>query len=195
MLDALHAIYGVMARPTRTFERIRDSGRHYLPYAAFVTATILILNAASGLKVLFTSPGQPMPDALALFTIMSFGALAQTVFLVCAYYAGRRMGGNQDWRKVFAVLMYANAIVLVPAALGMIDTYVGVPEYALIAQVIHIPFGIWYIAVLVVAARAVNTFSMWRSIKLVILASLPVVAMVLAISAFTLMMLLGQIIL
>ena len=189
--DTLRTIGGVMVRPTRTFERIRDFDHYYLPRAACVTATVIILGIVANAESLSgrvgtTTLGVP-PSAY-----MGLGVLIYVCFLTSAYYVGKRMGGNANWRKVFAVLMYTDAVLLAPAMLGVFDVYVGIPHYgfgagAAVGAVVGATFGVWYIIIFVFAMRSVNMFGTWRALKAIILASLPIMALIIAVSVLVVM--------
>ena len=186
MWDTLRTIAGVMVRPTRTFEHIRDFDHYYLPRAACVTATVLILGIVavaedlSGL-VGTTTLGVPLP------AFMGLGVLIEVCFLTLAWYVGKRMGGNANWRKVFAVIMYANAVLLAPTMLDVFDVYVGIPHYEFGADAVDATFVVWHIIILVFAVRSVNMFGTWRALKVIILASLPIVALIIAVIALVVM--------
>ena len=186
MWDTLRTIAYVMVRPTRTFEHIRDFDRYYLPRAACVTATVLILGIVAGAESLSglvgtATLGTPLP------AFMGLGVLIEVCFLTLAWYVGKRMGGNANWRKVFAVIMYANAVLLAPTMLDVFDVYVGIPHYEFGADAVDTTFGVWHIIILVFAVRSVNMFGTWRALKVIILASLPIVALIIAVGALVVM--------
>ena len=203
--DTLRTIGGVMVRPTRTFEHIRDFDHYYLPRAACVTATVLILGSVAGAERLraeitehtsnyityaeslsglagTATLGVPLPAFIGL------GVLVEVCFLTLAWYVGKRMGGNANWRKVFAVLMYTNAALLAPAMLDVFDVYVGIPHYEFGADMaVEATFFIWYVIILVFAMRSVNRFGTWRALKAIILASLPIMALVIVVVVLVVM--------
>ena len=184
--DTLRTIGGVMVRPTRTFEHIRDFDHYYLPRAACVTATVLILGTVAGAESLSglvgtARLGVPLP------ALMGLGVLVEVCFLTLAWYVGKRMGGNANWRKVFAVLMYANAVLLAPVVLDVFDVYVGIPHYEFGAVAVGTTFVVWHIIIIVFAMRSVNMFGTWRALKAIILASLPIAALIVAVTVLVVM--------
>ena len=187
MWDALRTIADVMVLPTRTFEHIRDFDHYYLPRAAYVTATVLILGIVAGAEslsgsVVTATLGVPLP------ALMGLGVLVEVCFLTLAYYVGKRMGGNANWRKVFAVLMYTNAVLLAPTMLDVFDVYVGIPHYEFgVGTAVEVTFFLWHFIILVFAMRSVNMFGTWRALTAIILAALPIVALIIAVTVLVVM--------
>lgn len=202
MWDTLYTIGGVMVRPTRTFEHIRDFDHYYLPRAACVTATVLILGSVTGAERLRAEPPSNYITyaetlsgltgtatlGVSLPAFIGLGVLVEVCFLTLVYYVGKRMGGNANWRKVFAVLMYTNVVLLAPTMLDVFDVYVGIPHYEFgVGAAVEATFFLWYIIILVFAMRSVNMFGTWRALKAIILASLPIMALIIAVAVLVVM--------
>ena len=122
----LGLILQVITKPNTAFEKVRDNNSQYLAqgFALLVISSIL-----SGLAILpfvmmpldeaylefdeakefdNTSPIGDYAVALSIGSSLLTGMVSAFLY----YFIGKKLDGNNDWKKVFAVVFHTNAVVI-----------------------------------------------------------------------------------
>ena len=206
-----NAILGVITSPNATFAKIRDNDENYF------ASSVAIFLVASIVGLLVMVPFVMMPLDVAYYEVFEenqidvdipvgwsdaimfvgvnivIGIISNVLF----YFIGKTLGGNENWRKVFSVLFYADVptipMMLVFSVLvylmwgsltGIDPSYLMAPGsdeeeiFSLIAPVLSyvglmilvtIIFAVWIFIVTIKAVKTVNGFNTAKSFGLIIL--------------------------
>lgn len=166
MISTLKMAAGVLVNPIPTFAAIRDNDQRHFPYALCITAILYGLFVLTNIRDPVTGIiGLGEANSVILLIGGALGTLAHIIFLVAAFLLGKAWGGNQHWRKVFAVILYTGVAMIIPSTVGVIETHTGYdPVVATVSQILGTVFGMWAIVVTLIAIKTVNGFSIWKSI-------------------------------
>ena len=201
-------ILRVITSPTLAFEQIRDNEKKYFAQSIALLAATSVLSALVILPFVMipiddayfedvdTDDGLPSDNIHLVLAIIA-GFLKGVISFVSVFFIGKKLGGNKDWKKVFAVLFhtYVPAIpmmVVVSAfvflmwtSLAEIDSSFLMSEnvdegqildvlgpllvYAILVGVSAIAFIVWIIVISVKAIKVVNGFDTGKAFGLLII--------------------------
>lgn len=114
MLSGTGVALRVITAPNSAFAHIRDNDGVYFGWSVCIFALSSFLTSIV-LATLY-------PNVLTLenaFLTAGFGLLNGTAITALIYLIGRLFGGNGNWRKVFSVIFYVNAIVFIMSAVAV----------------------------------------------------------------------------
>ena len=203
----LNVILRVMTAPNSAFAEIRDNEEKYF------AQSIAILIVTSFLTMLVIVPFLIIPfndvyleefddflfgvdDVDAVLSVVS-GIITGFLSAALSYFIGKKIGGNQNWKKVFSVVLHTNVLVfpmmlifsllifLMLGSIASLDMTSLVDEdlnaqdaltavgpllgYVGLIAVTAIVFVIWIIVVSVKALKVVNDFETGKAFGLLIL--------------------------
>ena len=207
-------ILRVITSPTSAFVQVRDYEERYFTQSI---ALLVISSILSGVAVLpfvimpldeayFEFEGSeelettfPMEDSAVPLTIGS-GILTGFVSAILYYFIGKKLDGNTNWKKVFAVVFHVHALVILITIIMTIllflmwgsftsiepsvildptldeeDVFLLLGSfigYVLLLVVLGIGFVIWGLIVSIKAIKTVHGFGTGKSFGLILLVGL-----------------------
>ena len=203
----LNVLLRVITSPTTAFEQIRDNEEKYFTQSIGLLVLTSILSALVILPfvmipisdVYFEDVGDDnLPsENIHLLLAIVVGFIKGIVSFASVYFIGKKLGGNKDWKKVFAVIFHTYVpaipmmivisafVFLMWGSLAGIDPAFLMSEnmdeeqvlgvlgsmiiYAILVGVFAIAFMVWIIVISVKAIKVVNGFETGKAFGLLIL--------------------------
>ena len=159
MLNELAMAFQVIIRPNQAFATLRDKHhRYFLPSIAVV---LLVSAVHAGLD-----SATPAIAAIFGLNILGIVASAGTIYLI-----GKALGGNKDWRKVFTVIFYIEAIGIPLVAASFLLSFLPISlQGAAFAMLIAVL--IWGIIIGTKAIKVLNGFGTTKAFGILMLSAL-----------------------
>lgn len=204
MVSYFDIILRVITSPNSAFAEIRDNENKYFVSSIGILIFTSILIILPFIMISFddsyfagVDDADFPPNEIDLIFFIGSGVLSGIISAVLLYFIGKKLGGNNNWKKVFSVIFYAYIpaipfyIVISGLLFLMMATFPGIDPsffqtldgdedeilsmmgpalgYMGILALVTIAFVIWIFIISVKAIKTLNGFSTAKAFGLLIL--------------------------
>ena len=166
MLAGLGMMLHVIIAPNSAFAEIRDNAGRYFLWSVGIAVFVCILYAVIDLWAPLVEYQSNIAIGIAT-SILSIFAYTALIYLI-----GRGLGGNKNWKQVFATMFYVEVIsipLFVSSILVGQTASTASWDFLLLAIALLLALIVWLVVVMVKAVKVVNGFGTAKAFGLIVL--------------------------